>query len=374
MKTALIIGGGFAGCAMADQFRLRGGWDVTLVERGPMLGAGVRTQWYGGHPYTFGPRHFLSPHSHVFEYLSGYVPMRRIAENEFLTYVADDSAFYGYPIHHDDIPKMPEAVPIMRDLAALSLVADRQPPKPRDFEAFWIASIGQTLYRKFVKSYSEKMWMLGDNREIDDFSWSPKGVTIKRGPRAAWDTAISAYPIAFNGYDDFFRLATRDAVNYRNVAIDAFDIPKKTVWFNNAAVKYDVIVNTISPDLLFEKCHGELPYVGRDLQVIVLPVEFALPENVYFTYYAGKEPYTRVTEYKKFTQHKSPHTLITIETPSLNNKHYPLPMKRWQFVAQKYFDEMPDGVFSIGRAGSYRYNVDIDDTILHAMDTITKIV
>ncbi|NBO68725.1 MAG: FAD-dependent oxidoreductase, partial [Actinobacteria bacterium] len=32
MKTALIIGGGFSGCAAAHQLELLGGWDVTLVE------------------------------------------------------------------------------------------------------------------------------------------------------------------------------------------------------------------------------------------------------------------------------------------------------------------------------------------------------
>ena len=47
MKKALIIGGGFAGCASAHVLALQGGWDVMLVERGPFLGAGVRTQWYG---------------------------------------------------------------------------------------------------------------------------------------------------------------------------------------------------------------------------------------------------------------------------------------------------------------------------------------
>ena len=36
--------------------------------------------------------------------------------------------------------------------------------------------------------------------------------------------------------------------------------------------------------------------------------------------------------------------------------------------AKKYFDMMPDGVFSVGRAGSYLYNVDIDDTLRHAME------
>ena len=36
--------------------------------------------------------------------------------------------------------------------------------------------------------------------------------------------------------------------------------------------------------------------------------------------------------------------------------------------AQKYYDLMPDGVFSIGRAGSYRYLVDIDDCIEQAFE------
>jgi 2-polyprenyl-6-methoxyphenol hydroxylase-like FAD-dependent oxidoreductase len=41
MKPALVIGGGFAGCAASLQLQLMGGWDVTLVERAPFLGAGV---------------------------------------------------------------------------------------------------------------------------------------------------------------------------------------------------------------------------------------------------------------------------------------------------------------------------------------------
>ena len=45
MKKALIIGGGFAGCAAAHQIQLIGGWDVTLVERAPFLGGGVKTHW-----------------------------------------------------------------------------------------------------------------------------------------------------------------------------------------------------------------------------------------------------------------------------------------------------------------------------------------
>ena len=392
MKTALVIGGGFAGCAAAHQLQLMGGWDVTVVERAPFLGAGVRTRYVGGHPFTFGPRHFLTPWEKVYNFLNTYVPLRRCADHQFLTYVETDKRFYGYPIHADDIPTMPEAAAIELELSAINVsAAQRLTPEDfsnltrrdlrnlnnaslaKNFEDFWIHSIGKTLYGKFIDQYSKKMWQIPDNKLIDDFTWSPKGVTVKEGARAAWDTAISAYPIAFNGYDDYFTIATEGAKVLLGTEIERFDIPNRTVWLKGEKRTFDIIVNTVSPDLLFEKCHGELPYVGRDLHAIVLPVEFALPEDVYFIYYAGKEKFTRVTEYKKFTLHKAPTTLITLEIPSMTSKYYPMPLESEKAKAKKYFDMMPDNVFSVGRAGTYLYNVDIDDTIRHAMEVADKL-
>jgi UDP-galactopyranose mutase len=320
------------------------------------------------------------------------VPLRRCQDHQFLTYVEPDERFYSYPIHADDIREMPEAKQIAAELSAINMSAlARLTPEQlskmtrgetrnlnnaslaKNFEEFWIYSIGQTLYGKFVDQYSRKMWMLDDNKLIDDFTWSPKGVTVKEGPRAAWDTAISAYPIAHNGYDDYFSIATADAKVHLGTEIERYDIPKRTVWIKGEKLTFDIIVNTVSPDLLFEKCHGELPYIGRDLHAIVLPIEFALPPDVYFVYYAGAEKFTRVTEYKKFTLHKAPTTLVTLEIPTKQSKYYPLPIESEKAKAKKYFDMMPDGVFSVGRAGSYLYNVDIDDTIRHAMEVRDKL-
>ena len=70
MKRALVIGGGFAGCAAAHQLSLLEGWDIDLVERAPFLGGGVKTHWRGSHPFTFGPRHFLTPSQELFDYLN----------------------------------------------------------------------------------------------------------------------------------------------------------------------------------------------------------------------------------------------------------------------------------------------------------------
>ena len=369
MSEVLIIGGGFAGCAAAHQLSLfKKEYNVTLVERASFLGAGNKTHYYGGHPYTFGPRHFLTQDEEVFEYLNSYLPIRRCPEHEFITYVSQDSNFYNFPINKDDIPKMPDSQNIYSELSQLSSIDEAC-----DFEQYWISSVGKTLYEKFVNSYNKKMWMIKDNKEFDTFKWSPKGVALKEGPRAAWDVAISGYPYDLRGYDPYFELSTKEANIFLSTNIDIFDIPNKRVFFNGEWHQYDLIINTISPSDIFNNIYGELPFVGRDLIKFVLPSEFVFPENVYFIYYAGNEPFTRLVEYKKFTRYESPHSLVGMEIPSLNGKHYPLPMKIWQAKADLYHNLQPDGVFSIGRAGSYRYEVDIDDCIRQAMDLIEKI-
>ena len=104
MKKALIIGGGFAGCAAAHLIELsKKKWDVTLIEINDHLGAGVRTKFYGGHPYTFGPRHFLTHNEKIFDFLNSYLPMRRCDDHQFITYVEEDSNFYNFPIHRQQL-------------------------------------------------------------------------------------------------------------------------------------------------------------------------------------------------------------------------------------------------------------------------------
>jgi UDP-galactopyranose mutase len=263
---------------------------------------------------------------------------------------------------------MPDRDQIYNELECVQGVANA-----KNLEEYWIGSVGKTLYEKFIKYYNQKMWCVEDNGVIDTFHWSPKGVALKEGPRAAWDIAISAYPYAPNGYDDYFDIATREAKVCLSTRITHYDIPNRTVVINNERLSFDIIINTISPDILFDYAYGELPYVGADFYRIVLPIEHCFPENVYFLYYPNSEPFKRLVEYKKFTHHRAPTTLIGMEIPSLNGKYYPMPIKPEQAKAQKYFDEMPNGIFSIGRAGSYRYDVDIDDCIAQAMEVAKKL-
>ena len=388
MKKALIIGGGFAGCSAAHMLAVSDSWDIDLVEKNSFLGAGVRTFWKGGHPFTFGPRHFLTQNEETYHYLKKYCSLRDCSEHQFLTYIEQDAAFYNFPMHRDDIAKMPDRDIIYQELDNAELASKNVSFSPsgeivsggellnaRNLEEFWEASVGKTLYSKFVENYNKKMWLVDDNKVIDNFGWSPKGVTLKEGPRESWDDAISAYPTAADGYNQYFDLATENVSVLFGTTGEKYDITNRTVVINSEKKKYDVIINTISPDIIMEGVHGKLPFIGRDLELFVLPVKEALPENVYFLYYAGKEKYTRIVEYKKLTRQNLDHptTLLSIEYPSRNGKHYPVPLKAEIAKAKKYFDDMPDGVFSIGRAGSYDYGVDIDDCIEQALGVVEQL-
>ena len=363
----LIIGAGPAGCAAVHKLSEIDDLDITIIDKAKHLGAGVRTNFYGGHPYTFGPRHFFTQNQEVYDYLNSIVPLRDCGDHQFISYVEEDNAFYNFPIHMDDVRSMPDSNKIINE------INDAHGVKyAKNFEEYWINSVGKTLYNKIIKNYTAKMWQM-DPRNIDTFKWSPKGVTIKDGPRAALDNCMSAYPLANDGYNRFFDTIQDKCRVLLNVSIDKFDIKNKSVIINNENLFFDIIINTISPDILFDYCYGELAYLGRDVHLIVFPTEHVFPENVYFLYYPNSEKHTRLVEYKKFTQHKDKHSLVGIEYPSNNGKHYPIPIRSEMEKAEKYYKLMPEGVFSVGRAGSYRYLVDIDDCIEQAFE-LKKII
>jgi UDP-galactopyranose mutase len=367
-KKLLIIGGGFAGCAAAHLISMKGGWDVTVMERQSKLGGGVRTLYWGGHPYTIGPRHFLTPHEHLFAFLNKYVPMRRIPEHEFLTYVERDPGFYHFPIHVDDIDLMPDKAQVRREIAARPGVVEA-----RNLEDYWVQSVGRTLYSKFINSYSRKMWDVESNTQIDQFSFSPKGVALKSGPKAAWTEAISAFPTAFNGYDDYFDIATQGVTVKTRTMAEDYDPEKLGIKVEGTWHYYDAWVNSISPEVIMKYAYGKLRWLGRDFMRIVLPIKEALPKNVYFLYYANSEPFTRIVEYKKFYNgYESDSTLLGLEIPSHSNELYPYPVTTEQNKAQRYFDNMPGNIHSVGRAGIYRY-IDIDDIIAQAMEVAKRL-
>ena len=153
MRKVLIIGGGFAGCAAAHQLSEVENLEIDLIEKASFLGAGNKTRWYGGHPYTFGPRHFLTPYEDVFKYLNDILPINLCPEHEFLSYVEKDNDFYAYPINMQDVRNMPEFEEINNELKECKRQIKKGHIQANNLEEYWIKSVGKTLYKKMIGNY-----------------------------------------------------------------------------------------------------------------------------------------------------------------------------------------------------------------------------
>ena len=366
MKKAIVIGSGFSGCMFAMMLREKN-WEVKVIEKSKITGGGVRTFWHGGHPFTFGPRHFIGPENSMpaFEFLNKIIPMRHLKKINY-SYQAKDDFFAHYPMHIDDIKKLSDSEKIFKELDELP-----KESKASNFEDFWMSRVGKTLYERFNKYYNLKAWNLKSNIEMNaGFEGTVKRKPLEEGPKHEFHTGyINAYPTLKDGYNKFFEVSLKGCEVLLGKTITKVDLDNTSVVIDdNEKIKADMIISTISPDFLFDYCFGELAYVGRDFFRIVLPIEQALPKDVYFLYYPNQEEQqTRVTEFKKFTLHKSPNTLITVEVPSMKNKLYPTMIKTEVDKAEKYLKNLPNNVKSVGRMGTYRY-VDIDDIILQGLE------
>lgn len=350
---AIILGGGVTGCILANELGKKN-FEVILFEKNGYLGGGCHTFFYGGHPYTEGPRPLSIKDGKAKRYIEEVVPMR-----EFPlildTYIERDRNFYGFPIHWDDIQIMPDKDKVLKELEELP-----DTNSATNLEDGWLNAVGPTLYDKYVKTYTEKMWEVESNKVFDDFSWSVKGSPIQKGDRMTrlgkpGDSQMHAYPIEETGYNRFFEYCVRNAKVYLNTEITDSNLENMEIKVGEEVIKGDIIISTIALDDLMDNCYGSLRYMGRDFIKIVLPVEHAFRDGHHFIHYPNKEEYTRIVEYKNLTGHKSDSTILVMEIPSHSNKLYSYNVASEQEKAAKYKSSLPNNVFSLGRLGSYKY-------------------
>ena len=363
MAKILVLGAGMAGCT-SGYLLAKQGHDVTVLEASRGYGGGNRTTWYGGHPYTFGPRVFFSRDEEVIQQLTSLVDIRQF-ETRTWTYVEQDGSLYHYPLYAGDLPQMPDWPQVKAELDARS----GSTPRTDNFENYWLDAIGPTLYGKFVDRYSKKMWGIESNRELGaDFEWVNRGTPIRDSDTRLYTDQFQGYPLARDGYNSYFErcLAAVSQVVFE-CDVQQLDGEAMTVHTSRGDFSADVVVNSIHVDNLFGFEYGRLRWCGRTFVKLVLPVRNAMPEDVTWIHYSGDEPYTRVTEFKKITGHEADDTLIGIEFPSQEGRFYPVQSAVERARYDQYRALFPDRFYSIGRLGSFKYK-GIPDAIRDALD------
>jgi len=367
MVKILVLGAGFAGCSAA--FLLSKRYDVTVLECCGFPGGGCRTYFYGGHPYTLGPRIFFTKDDEVIKFLTDFLDIRQFY-NKTWSYVAEDKDFYFYPIYKSDILRMPDHESI------LSQLDERKGRTPRvsDFETYWLDAIGPNLYSKFVNNYSKKMWGIESNKNLTvNFDWVNKGNPIREDDIRLYGDMFQGYPVNWDGYNSFFDKSLKDCKVVFDCKVEFYDVEEKTLRTKRGDFKADIVINTISVDSLFNHTYGPLKYSGRKFLKIVLPSKQVLPDDIVWIHYAGDEPFTRITEFKKITNHQSKDTLLGLELPTFDGQHYPVRSVVEEYRFKKYQGIFPQNFYSIGRLGSFSYK-GIPDVIRDAIDLAKKII
>lgn len=366
-SKVIIIGAGFAGATAAHL--LKNKYDVTVVEGAATPGGGCETKFISGHPYTFGPRIFFSRDSEVISLLTSLVDIRNF-DTVSWTYVEQDGSFYNYPLQYSDIPLMPDSKLINTELSKI----DETTICSDNFENYWLSAIGPTLYEKFVNKYSKKMWGVESNKNlVANFEWVNKGIPIRDRDTRLYQDQFQGYPAAYDGYNGFFKRALEGVNAIYGAKVSKFDIESNKIFLEcGESLHGDIIINSVPVDTIFGNVFGRLLYCGRTFVPIILPTEQVLPDATTWVHYSGNEPFTRVTEFKKITGYKSPHTLIGIEFPNQIGRYYPVQTEPELLKFEKYKTLFPNNFYSIGRHGSFKYK-GIPDAIRDAIDTVRKI-
>ena len=349
-KSAIIIGAGFAGSTIANLLT-NDGWEVTVLEKSKYPGGGCRTLFYGGHPYTNGPRLYYGYSQKVYDWINKFIPMRNVPF-ELRTYVESERRFFTYPIHADDLPYFRESEKISSELKLIDNTVEK---KLNNFEEYWQSRVGNTLYDLFVNNYSKKMWRIQSNTELDTYAWSAKDKPLQEGSKSAYKGSYLAYPYGLYGYNPYFEKCLEgSSVRYGIGFKELSDDQKSVIGTDGNVYSADLIISTISVDDLFGQDEGSLRYVGRKFIPFVLPIKNIIPGDILFLHYSQEEEYTRIVEYKKLTLFEDPNTLMVMELPASSEEGgrlYPYMTKKDIAHAEKYRKRLPDNIYSIGRLG-----------------------
>lgn len=359
-KKVLVLGGGVAGSSLCH-FLDKKGYSVTLIEKNREVGGLARTMTYAGHPYEFGPHIWFWPggvenevNNVVHELSNGEL---YYIDRKLLSFIAEDQKAYRYPLHYDDISKMPEEGKIRSEIAVHrdddnKLKEDEMPVIGQcSFEEYFQAAVGETLYNKFMANYTWKMWNIPGNELQTRMVWADrfmhaytdkeqggmkgydplkfsnhtlgKGIQFQVYPKGGWNVIWDAMVSGARVVNDTVLRIEDEKRPY--VSMRSGD----KYYFDD----YDHVINTLDIDELWgDDC---LPYTGRMMIPLVLPsLSSAFPDETESVHYSAAEFVTRVTEMKVITRHQSPDTLLLIEVPILPAADEAFPENTLEFAKQ----------------------------------------
>ena len=366
MKThydAILVGAGLYNAVLATRL-IKKHKNVLVIEKRNHIGGNCYTENKDNIDiHTYGPHVFHTDNIDVWNFVNQYTKFNTFQLNTMAT---AEGKVYNLPFNMNTFNQLFDAT--TPEEAQEAILKDKMKELmylPTTLEEQATAMVGRTIFKKFIKGYTEKQWgkkcselpaeiikriplrfTYNNNYFNDRFQGIPaKGYTEMIGNM--FTETNGKYKCDFLYNEDFL------------VNKEKWEAMTDKVYFSGCIDEY------------YDYCFGELEYRGLKFETKRIETENyqGCPVMNYTTH---EKPFTRVIEHKWFCPNrKSDVTYVTEEYPSTWKRgdipYYPVNTSRNQELYQKYKDIPNKKVVFTGRCGLYKYN-DMDDTVEQALN------
>lgn len=358
----VLVGSGLFAGTFAYEAGKRGK-KCLVVEKRSNLGGNIYCEKIEDiNVHKYGAHIFHTSNRKVWEFVNLLVEFNRYTNSPVANYHGE---IYNMPFNMNTFSKMWDDVRTPAE--AKARIAEQKAKitgEPKNLEEQAISLVGEDIYKKLVKGYTEKQW----GRDCKDLP----AFIIKRLPvRYTYDN---------NYFNDLYQGIP---IGGYNVLIDALfagcDV-ELNVDYNENKEKYnelgEKVLYTGTLDSYYDYCYGKLEYRSLKFETEVLDEENH--QGVAVVNYTDREtPYTRMIEHKHFEYGTQEKTVVTKEYPADWEEgmepYYPINDERNQSLYQKYAElaAKEENMIFGGRLAEYKY-YDMDKVIESAFDLVGK--
>ena len=358
----LIVGSGLFGSVFAREAMLRGK-SCLVIDRRPNIAGNIYTECISGITvHKYGAHIFHTSNDVVWEYVNKFMRFNNYINAPIARWKDE---LYNLPLNMNTFYAMwgvktpAEAVAQIAKQRRNSGISD-----PKNLEEQAISLVGEDIYRKLIKGYTEKQWGR-DCRQLPPF-------IIKRLP----------VRLTFNNnyFNDLYQgIPIGGYTKIVEKMLDGIEVRLNTNYLDNREefdAMADKIVYTGMIDQFYDYKLGVLEYRSVRFETEELPME-NYQGNAVVNYTEREVPYTRIIEHKHFEFGKQPKTVISREYSSEwkvgMEPYYPVnnEQNNARFEAYKKLAEKEENVIFGGRLGNYQY-YDMDKVIEAALALVKK--
>lgn len=358
----LVVGAGLFGSTFAYEANRRG-YKCLVIDRRSHIGGNIYCDSVEGiNVHHYGAHIFHTSNKRVWDYVNQFAEFNRYTNSPIANYHGE---IYNLPFNMNTFNKLWGV--ITPEQAQAKISEQRQNAgtgEPKNLEEQAISLIGQDIYEKLIKGYTEKQW----GRSCTELP----AFIIKRLPvRFTYDN---------NYFNDKYQGIPEGGYNVIiEKMLEGIDVQLETDFFANRKVYQEQakkVVFTGMIDEYYDYCLGNLEYRSLRFEHETLELE-NYQGNAVVNYTDRETPFTRIIEHKHFEFGTQAKTVITREYPAEWQKgdepYYPINDERNDALYKKYktlADADAQVIFG-GRLADYKY-YDMHHVVYHALEAVDK--